>query len=151
MKNTQNILLGFLSGFALYLVGSIALFLPYCNISDPSFSVAMFASLLLGAGISFSAIILKNRSLKQAALRFLIILISYFGLVILNGSIGTIPFLMSKLNLLDSSAASNISGMITLLFIVVFFTAALLAILALAGMRIFKKVFLQIRHNRKYK
>lgn len=141
MKSIHSLLLGTFSGMVLHLIGSIASLLPYCNLSDSLFSVMLVVSILLGAVFSFTAIILKNRSFRHAALRFLAILVSYFGLVILNGFYGTIPFLLSILNIPDTSAASNVSGIIMLFFIATLFTASFLAILTLVGIRITIRIF----------
>ena len=106
MKN-KDIVFGVVGGVLLYFPLMFSGYLSYFPILNEKFELWFMISMLIGGGIAVASITLKNKSAKCTFIRTIILLVSYYCTIVLNGCIGTIRFIDSIFCIQDSEATSR--------------------------------------------
>lgn len=136
----KSCLYGGIGGIILYVVDIFCSSLAYMKISGLWFDILLDGSIIFGGVIAIFTILYKNTSLIQMVGRFVMLLVSFFGIMLLNGYIGTVRFLYDSLNTNNSSSSDNISGMLTLTFLTIVVGISIFTILVMTVIRIYTKV-----------
>lgn len=114
----QRCFYGVIGGLGIYIVEFICSILPYIKISDLLFKIWLITSISLGVIISVFVILYKKTSLSEMIFRFGVMIASYLIIGIVNGYVGIRKFLYDILEVDISSSRDNVSGMLTLTFLI---------------------------------
>ena len=128
-KAIQSVLVSIIAGFFVYISSLAVMMLSYCSMSPLAFCLSFVALLLIGAVSAGVGILYRNRSVRQAVLRWLYIQVSFMGFFLLNGCLGTFGFLCDRFNIAVNSSSDNVSGLLVLNHMFVVVVASLLAVI----------------------
>ena len=107
---------GSMGGMALYIIEFFFSLLPYMNISNLLFEIWFITNIVIGGLISVGTLLYKRTSLLEMVTRFVVMVGTYFIIIIINGYLGITIFLYNILGTNMNSLSDNISGMLTLTF-----------------------------------
>lgn len=120
MKRYQykNFLYPFIIGLVLYFIDVAISILPYKTNSTESFIFYLVSIFIVSAILVIFALIYKKPAISIVLLRSLVWFISYVVIFIINGYMGTLYCIYDIMNLDIEVERNNISGLLTLTFIV---------------------------------
>lgn len=99
------------AGILLYIPFTIVGYIPYMSLPFREKTILLIASVLVGGAISVAAIAYRSRLWRRTFLRTVILFAALLLTVAINGCIGTIRLLNTKLQILDSDAMGRASGL----------------------------------------
>ena len=125
-RTAISLLLAIPTGLFAYINYLAVIILPYCNASSIMFQFCFMSLCVLGALISIIAILYKNHSLLQFALRWVLILVFFVIYFLIGAHVGLVGILCNCFDLSINSSSDNISGMLAVSYIFVVFIASLI-------------------------
>lgn len=116
MKPAVRISLFGILGGILYTIGQfICTSLPYIKMSDNTFNTLFILAIIWGIIVSCFTVCFKSQTIIEKIIRFVIMIIVPILIIMMRGY----RFIYDLLNLDGGSGSDNVSGMMTLSYIVV--------------------------------
>ena len=128
-QTTRSCVHAVIGGLCVYVVEFLYALIPYIDGITRSvgfFSILFIAGNLLGALITAFVLLYEKPSMLQMLFRFIILYLTLFVLIVLNGYAGTITALYTWLSIGTTSGSNNVSGLLTLTFYAVVVTVSII-------------------------
>lgn len=139
-RTMRSLLLGVTSGMLEYLISLSFSLIPYWDHSSFMFRMMIGAALVIGCAIAAAALLFKNKSVAQAALRWLYMFFAFLVSVLISAYIGTIQFLRGVLGINIHAATENVCGMLLLGFFLAIQAVCLTTVVGTAIVKTLKRL-----------
>ena len=126
---TSNLIYGCMGGIILYVDEFLCSILAYFTLSYELFCFFFLINIIISSIILIWSIIHKSAFILDLVIRFIIIWVFYLGALILGGCTGIVLEIFNLCGIKSSSLTDNLSGLITLFFLLIMMGVCLFTII----------------------
>ena len=138
-KGSCSCIYGVIGGVCLYIIEMFFSLLPYFRNVNFLFEFTFIASLLLGVITAIIVLLYKKPVVYQMVLRFVMLILSYIFVFVLNGFLGTRRIICELFFTQSSVSNDNVSGILTLIFLLVVAIVSVITLVATTILGIYNR------------